>query len=138
MQSNNYVVCVYVPGFSKKHMHMTLAFVSNCTEEKIEELKRGMDELRQVLPLRVEYTESDMFGPQNDIPVMKCKIEDQQKLDALKDFYKRFADTADRQEQTFHVSKLKLDHEFEGKTGFTADTMFLKQVGPHDPCYTVQ
>jgi len=137
--SEDYTVGVRVEGFSNKHLHMTIAYVGKCNDEKLEKIKTALQNLHDdVFPLHVTFTKDAMFGPKNDIPVRLCTVPEKAN-DKLVDFYKSFGvpDNNHVTEQVLHVSKRNSEEEINKSSGFISRTIFLKRIGPYDPIFDI-
>lgn len=135
-----YTVGFKVPS-SNPYLHMTLCFVGRCHETKLDEIKKQMDVLRDILPLRVNYLDYDMFGPNKNIRVRKCEIVDQAKMAKVQAFYDKFYVPEENIPYNavpqLHVTLKNADEEIKLQNHFVSRELFLKELGAHPPLFIV-
>lgn len=136
-----YTVGCKVPSRNNS-LHMTLAFIGSCNENKLETIKKEINKLNKILPLKVKYGGYDYFGSKKDVKVRRCHIEDKDKMEMIMEFYRNYFcpngnNWYSNTEPQLHVSVKDVDDEINQNEYFITNEIFLKEVGPHDPIYVI-
>lgn len=139
-QAIRYFVGLKVPNPVNQSLHMTLCYVGECDDDRLIRIKNAMNKLKPHLPIHLKFTEKDLFGPDNDIPVQKVKIVDYgHKIvpteESFLNFYKEFYVHQDglpdelKKAPNYHITIKNAGWWVATADGFLGEEIFLKQIG---------
>jgi hypothetical protein len=136
-----YTVGARVECKADTHLHVTMAFVGECDEARLMEIREIIRETLQEHPIRFALKQLALFGPKNDIPVIQCDLMGKDVAELRQGFYDRYAQRPPgwtepkNAAQNYHVTikNPSVLAELLLKTEIRCTQIFLKQLGPHDP-----
>ncbi len=123
-------------------VHMTLCYLGEADQEVIDQVKTELVNLCQHLPLHVKIGSDDLFGLNKNIPVKHILILDDNVKSAFLAFYKRFGKAEPNMPYfeipDYHLTVKDIADEFpENSNHYWEGKFFIKQLGPHDPIFTI-
>jgi hypothetical protein len=125
-------------------LHVTLACVGDCDQDRVNAISLALTE-RAAMPIRFTLGQRDMFGPKNDIPVIRCSFTDPKCADSWAQFYTRFSELPPGmpgpkpRTQNYHVSIKKpgAEQELQDRREIVCTSLYLEQIGPHEPILSI-
>jgi 2'-5' RNA ligase len=112
-------------------MHVTLSFCGMCDDNKLDRMKKAVDQLAPLLPIKCNFTHKELFGV---TLVMIVELDVPEDIKAkLADFHREFydQDSPFKSEPKYHLSLGNDESELEGVTGFTGSEIYIKLMGPN-------
>jgi 2'-5' RNA ligase len=126
------------------NLHVTLAYVGDCDEKRLFSVKQALM-VRADMPLRFKLGEWALFGPKNDIPVIKCTITLKTAASLWQSFYDAYGQLPPGwtepkpAAQNYHVTLKRpgVGEELREKEEIVCTELFLEQLGPHEPIFRI-
>lgn len=137
-----YTVGLRVPSATDPTLHVTLCYLGEADEKKLVEVYAELYQFQASLPIKGLYLGYAMFGPKEDVPVRLVAVEGEvrEKLQAL---YTKFGVPEPGMsfhpvKPNYHVNMKKVEAEIRAAEFFIGHEIFVKQLGPHDPCFCIE
>ena len=130
----NYYIGIKFKNLPTK-LHMTLAFCGKLTDSEFKNIQENLKQISyKLLPLTVSHLyEFDYFGKKEDIKVLKCNIDDDDKLIMIKELYKKYADKTDQfydliNGPHLHISLHNCEDIVLSHETFEANLLYIKAI----------
>ena len=117
--------------------HMTVAWLGRSVDPEIvyKDMKLAFDKLfnSEKDPFKITLYRYTHFGPNCDIPVYTCFIEDKEKEEVLFDLWKKYnveqEHTKGLERPNWHVKSQGLEKTVDVGTSLEMDAIYIKEVG---------
>jgi hypothetical protein len=118
--------------------HITVAYLGKKTNEPLISIKEDMYSVATANPnTKGQIYGEDSFGPDKNIPVFLIKFNDQEFEKQLISLWEKYnveqEHTKGLKKPNWHISK-KTATKLKKNDLFEVDRLFVKELGPVDPC----